>query len=228
MSCPDQGSTSYRAVLALPHARRLFAAALLARLGYGLVGLPLLIALRQGTGSYAVAGPAISLYGLAVAVLGPARARLVDRRPGSLTLLAAGYAAALCALAACVRRRGPGRGGHRARRPHRAAAAPDRAGDARLVEPPGPGRGPAPAGAEPGHGGRVHRVRDRTGARRPADRRVARPCGARRLRRAGAGRRRAAGGQRAARPARRGRPADRPHQGLGPAARRRASRPCCC
>jgi predicted MFS family arabinose efflux permease len=100
MSCPERGSASYRAVLALPHARGLFAAALLARLAYGLSGLPLLITIRNGTGSYAVAGLAVSLYGLTIAVLGPARARLAARRPRAIALLAIGYAASLGALAA--------------------------------------------------------------------------------------------------------------------------------
>ena len=56
MSRPVRGGASYRAVLALPHARSLFAAAMLARLSYGLLSLPLLLTLRQSTGSYAVAG----------------------------------------------------------------------------------------------------------------------------------------------------------------------------
>ncbi|MFF4653517.1 MFS transporter [Streptomyces sp. NPDC001380] len=100
MPRPDGGSASYRAVLALPHARRLFAAALLARLGYGLTGLPLLLALREGTNSYAAAGTATGLYGLAAALLGPARARLVRRRRSALVLLAVGHALSLAALAA--------------------------------------------------------------------------------------------------------------------------------
>ncbi len=104
MSRPDQGGiagtpASYRAVLALPHARSPFAAALLARLCYGLQGLPLLISLRNGTGSYVIAGAAASAFGLGAALLGPARARLVARHHHALILLAAGYATALTALA---------------------------------------------------------------------------------------------------------------------------------
>ena len=99
MPRPVRGGASYRAVLALPHARGLFAASMLARLSYGLLGLPLLLTLRQATGSYAVAGTAAGLFGLLTAVLGPARARLVERRPHTLTLLAGAYAGLLAALA---------------------------------------------------------------------------------------------------------------------------------
>jgi predicted MFS family arabinose efflux permease len=104
MSRPDQGtasktSASYAAVLALPHARAPFAAALLARLCYGLQGLPLLITVRDSAGSYAVAGVAASAFGLGVALLGPARARLIARHHRALILLAGGYAATLTALA---------------------------------------------------------------------------------------------------------------------------------
>lgn len=104
MSRPSRGGASYRAVLALPHARPLFASALLARLSYGLLGLPFLLSIRAGTGSYAVAGVASGLLGLVNALLGPARARLVERRPGALAPMAGGYAAllALTAFAGAV------------------------------------------------------------------------------------------------------------------------------
>lgn len=104
MSRPQRGGTrrspaSYRAVLSLPRARVPSAAALMARLGYGLQGLPLLITLRDSTGSYAVAGVAASAFGLFVALLGPARARLTARHPRALIALASGYAVTLTAVA---------------------------------------------------------------------------------------------------------------------------------
>ncbi|MEV6210266.1 MFS transporter [Kitasatospora sp. NPDC051914] len=77
-----------------------FVAALAARLSYGVLPLPLLLALRDGTGSYAAAGSAVGLFGLVSALLGPLRARLVARRPGTLTVLTACYALLLGALAA--------------------------------------------------------------------------------------------------------------------------------
>ncbi|MFF2519780.1 hypothetical protein [Streptomyces sp. NPDC058086] len=99
MSRPSKGGASYRAVLALPHARKLFAAAMLARLSYGLLGLPLLLTLKQATHSYAVAGTASGLFGLVTALLGPARARLVTRRPRALMALAGAYSGLLAAIA---------------------------------------------------------------------------------------------------------------------------------
>ena len=99
MSRPSRGGASYRAVLALPHAPSLFAAAMLARLSYGFAPLPLLLSLKQGTHSYAVAGAACGLFGLITAVSGPARARLVERRPNTLVLLACCYAGLLAAIA---------------------------------------------------------------------------------------------------------------------------------
>ncbi|MFG2425936.1 MFS transporter [Streptomyces sp. NPDC048448] len=99
MPRPAGGGASYRAVLSLPHARGLFTAAILARLCYGLLSLPLLLTLRDATGSYAVAGSAAGLFGLISALLGPPRARLVEHRPRALMLLAVGYAGMLAVIA---------------------------------------------------------------------------------------------------------------------------------
>ncbi|AUG81478.1 hypothetical protein CFP65_6846 [Kitasatospora sp. MMS16-BH015] len=108
MSRPVPGGASYRAVLALPHARRLFTAAMLGRLCYGLMGLPLLLAIRGATGSYTLAGTATGLAGLLTALLGPARARLVERHRPALLGLALGYTVLLAALAlACAARSAP-------------------------------------------------------------------------------------------------------------------------
>ncbi|GAA1945382.1 MFS transporter [Kitasatospora viridis] len=98
-------STSYRAVLALPSARRLFLAALAARLCYGVLSIPLLLAVRAGTGSYALAGTTVGLAGLGTALLGPFRARLVERHPAVLRPMALVYAVLLALLAtACAER----------------------------------------------------------------------------------------------------------------------------
>lgn len=100
LSSPEKDGTSYRAVLALPYASRLFTAGLLARLCYGLLPIPVLLALREGTGSFAIAGIALALRGLLQAFLGPPRARQVERNRAVLIFLAAGFALSLIVLAA--------------------------------------------------------------------------------------------------------------------------------
>lgn len=47
---------SYAAVLRTRYACRTFSAALLGRLSYGMVSLSLVLAIKEATGSYAVAG----------------------------------------------------------------------------------------------------------------------------------------------------------------------------
>ncbi|GAA4597068.1 MFS transporter [Planotetraspora phitsanulokensis] len=78
MSSPSR-PPSYLAVLSLPSARRAFGAALLGRLSYGTVFLSLTLAFTATTGSYALAGGVIALFGLTTSLLAPLRARLIDR-----------------------------------------------------------------------------------------------------------------------------------------------------
>ncbi|MER7189986.1 MFS transporter [Streptomyces flaveolus] len=93
---------SYAAVLRVPHARRTFAAALVGRLSYGTVGLALMLSVTRATGSYAVAGTVMALFGATSVFLSPYRAGLVDRHGPRRALLpmALLYAALLCLLAA--------------------------------------------------------------------------------------------------------------------------------
>ncbi|GJF19858.1 MFS transporter [Streptomyces sp. HO565] len=93
---------SYAAVLRVPHARRTFAAALVGRLSYGTVGLALMLSVTRATGSYAVAGTVMALFGATSVILSPYRAGLVDRHGLRRALLpmALLYAALLCLLAA--------------------------------------------------------------------------------------------------------------------------------
>ncbi len=87
MSAPSTNSTtrttptrpSYAAVLRIPHARRTFAAALVGRLSYGIVPLSVMLAVTRASGSYAVAGTVMALFGATVVLLAPARAALIDR-----------------------------------------------------------------------------------------------------------------------------------------------------
>ncbi len=91
---------SYRAVLALPHAAPTFGAALVGRLAYGLLPLSVLFTVQQATGSFAVAGAVVAVFGLTSIVL-PVKSRLVDRfgQARTLTPLAALCAGALSLLA---------------------------------------------------------------------------------------------------------------------------------
>ncbi|MFE7656767.1 MFS transporter, partial [Streptomyces bottropensis] len=92
---------SYASVLRIPYARRAFAAVLVGRLSYGMVSIAVLLAVTRTTGSYAVAGTVMALFGATSVLLSPARAALVDRYGPRRALLpmASSYAALLGALA---------------------------------------------------------------------------------------------------------------------------------
>lgn len=92
---------SYRAVLALPYARPTFAAALVGRLAYGLLPLSLLFTVQSATGSFAVAGLVVAVFG-ATSILLPFKSRIVDRHGQHRVLppLAAGCSGALAVIAA--------------------------------------------------------------------------------------------------------------------------------
>jgi len=100
MPCPR--TARYLDVLALPHVPLTFGTALVGRSAYALVLLPLLYAVQQGTGSIALAGTAVALYGATASFLAPARAMLIDRygaRPVLAALILA-FGLTLIALAA--------------------------------------------------------------------------------------------------------------------------------
>lgn len=92
---------SYAAVLRTPHAARAFGAALLGRLSYGVVPLSLMLAVKDATGSYSVAGVVMALFGAASVSLSPVRAALVDRfgPRRALPPMAGAYAVLLAVLA---------------------------------------------------------------------------------------------------------------------------------
>lgn len=89
---------SYRAVLALPYARPMFAAALVGRLAYGLLPLSLLFTVQSATNSFASAGVVVAVFG-AMSLLLPYKSRVVDRH-GQHRVLPVLAAACSCALAA--------------------------------------------------------------------------------------------------------------------------------
>ncbi|MCM2410916.1 MFS transporter [Streptomyces sp. RKAG290] len=111
MSTPSSAPSrapSYATVLRTRHASRTFGAALLGRLSYGMVSLSLLLAVKDATGSYAVAGGVMALFGAASVFLSPARAALIDRYGPRRALppMAGLYAALLTALAGATWRPG--------------------------------------------------------------------------------------------------------------------------
>jgi predicted MFS family arabinose efflux permease len=94
---------SYAVVLSPPHVARTFGAALVGRLSYGVVFLSLVLAVSRVTGSYAVAGGVIALFGLTSSLLSPFRARLIDRHGPRkalppMTIFYAGLLGALAAM----------------------------------------------------------------------------------------------------------------------------------
>lgn len=89
------------AVLLLPGALRALLPALIGRSALAMGGLALLLAVQDSTGSYAQAGLATGVFGMANVIAAPWRARAVDRcgqRPALLTL-AAGQASGFLVLA---------------------------------------------------------------------------------------------------------------------------------
>ena len=96
---PDH--VSYLQVLRTPGVLRVFLPALLGRLSLAMVGLALLLAVVDATGSFAVGGLMTGAFGLANVIASPWRARLVDRwgQRRVLDLLALAHAASLCSLA---------------------------------------------------------------------------------------------------------------------------------
>ncbi|MGW2645554.1 MFS transporter [Streptomyces sp. NPDC001393] len=108
MSTHAPARPSYAAVLRVPHARRAFASALTARLSYGTVSLAVLLSVTRATGSYAVSGAVLSLFGAATVFLMPFRAALIDRYGARRALppMAMLYGTLLCVLAALTWRPG--------------------------------------------------------------------------------------------------------------------------
>lgn len=84
---PPLGLARYRALFQVPHVRRLVLSGLLARLPLGMIGLALLLLVRERGGSYAAAGGVSGAYFVATALGAPIAGRLVDRRGQARILL---------------------------------------------------------------------------------------------------------------------------------------------
>ncbi|GAA3645856.1 MFS transporter [Microbacterium marinilacus] len=84
---PSPRTPRYLDVLAIPHVPLTFGTALLGRAAYALVILPLLYAVQETSGSIALAGVAIALYGAGASLLAPVRAWLIDRHGATRVLV---------------------------------------------------------------------------------------------------------------------------------------------
>lgn len=84
---PPLGLARYRALFRVPHVRRLVLSGMLARLPMGMVGLALLLLVREQGGGYTAAGAVSGAYFVATAVGAPIAGRLVDRRGQARILL---------------------------------------------------------------------------------------------------------------------------------------------
>src|ERR1700744_2119032 len=92
----------YRAVLATPGSLRLYVTGVFARLPQGMSGFATLLLVREATHSYALAGFAVGIQAVAIALVGPLQGRLVDRHGRGRVLLpwAVGPTALVVALVA--------------------------------------------------------------------------------------------------------------------------------
>jgi MFS family permease len=97
-------TASYLTLLRTPRALRTFVPALIGRLSFSMVTLVLLLSIHQHSSSFALAGTATGVFGLANVLASPYRARLVDRwgQRFTLNLLAAGYGLGLSAMAILI------------------------------------------------------------------------------------------------------------------------------
>src|SRR6201996_5219280 len=100
----------YRAVLATPGSLRLYATGVFARLPQGMSGLATLLLVREATHSYAIAGVAVGIQAVAIALTGPLQGRLVDRHGRGRVLLpwANAQTALFVALVVCAHAHAPG------------------------------------------------------------------------------------------------------------------------
>jgi MFS family permease len=99
---PPLGAARYAALVRVPHVRRLIVSGLVARLPAGMIGLALLLLVRDAGGSYAAAGAVSGGYFVATAVGAPVAGRLVDRRGQSRILLRRAVAFPALLGGACV------------------------------------------------------------------------------------------------------------------------------
>jgi predicted MFS family arabinose efflux permease len=80
----------YAEFLRQPDVARMMAVALLSRMPIGMVGFAMLMFLREHLGSFALAGTAVGIHFVAIAVSAPIQGRLIDRLGPRLPLMVTG------------------------------------------------------------------------------------------------------------------------------------------
>src|SRR5512132_559393 len=99
---PPLGLARHRALFHVPYVRRLGLSGLLARLPLGMIGLALLLLVRENGGSYSAAGAVSAAYFVATAVGAPIAGRRVDRRGQTRILLLRALIFPALLLAVCA------------------------------------------------------------------------------------------------------------------------------
>lgn len=99
----------YRAILAIPGARRFSGAGALARLPMSMVGIGIVLMIQEIHGSYALGGRVSAAYIIAQAICSPQIAKLVDRKGQSRIMrpMFLATAASLLGLVVCAATRAP-------------------------------------------------------------------------------------------------------------------------
>jgi len=92
-------AAQYLAFFRLPDVATLVAVAVVSRMPIGMVGLSMLMCLRDSMGSYALAGSVSGVYFVSMAVGAPFQGRLIDRRGPKAVLAATGIVSPLALLA---------------------------------------------------------------------------------------------------------------------------------
>ena len=89
----------YAEFLRLPDVKRMVIAAWLSRLPTGMMGLSMLLFLRDALGSFKLAGTAVGAYFIAMAISAPVQGRIIDRQGPQKLLRVTGVAQPLMLLA---------------------------------------------------------------------------------------------------------------------------------
>lgn len=92
-------AAAYAAFFRQPDVTALVAVALFARMPIGMIGLGMLMFLREALGSYALAGSVCGLYFVALAIGAPVQGRIIDRSGPKLVLGVTGIVQPLALLA---------------------------------------------------------------------------------------------------------------------------------